>query len=270
MSDRHPDAATMAAFVDGTLPAPEARVLAMHMAECDECVAEAGDISAFAAEERVAAPPKPSHWWGYAAAAALALVVVGSGLYARQGGDIRYRLTMWSLMSATKHSQRPIEPRLSWFPWSERRPVTRGEEEDKDFALEAEAGLVAQNTEDSKEAREQHAHGVAQLFAKERRQDAVATLSRVAAGSHDATIWNDFAAAQYAVGKYKEALSAADYALQLRPNMPEALFNRALILQRLQRDNDAIAAWNQYLAIDSNSNWAKEAESKRNDLQRGY
>jgi Flp pilus assembly protein TadD len=48
-------------------------------------------------------------------------------------------------------------------------------------------------------------------------------------------------------------------ALRLQPNSPEALFNLALLRQTLKQWKEAETAWRQYLAIDSNSKWSKEA-----------
>ncbi|MEA2491251.1 MAG: hypothetical protein QOH21_3043, partial [Acidobacteriota bacterium] len=82
----------------------------------------------------------------------------------------------------------------------------------------------------------------------------------------NAAAWNDLAAARYAaalrLGRpslYPEALASADQALRLDARLPEALFNRALVLERLGLKAQARDAWNRYLGIDGSSPWAVEA-----------
>ncbi|HEV8435496.1 MAG TPA: CHAT domain-containing protein, partial [Thermoanaerobaculia bacterium] len=58
------------------------------------------------------------------------------------------------------------------------------------------------------------------------------------------------------------ALAAADKALQIQPGLPEALFNRALILEHLGLLADARNAWQVYLQADPSSTWATEARSR--------
>ena len=48
-------------------------------------------------------------------------------------------------------------------------------------------------------------------------------------------------------------------ALKLRPNDPVALFNLAVIYEKLECRHAAIAVWKKYLAIDSMTRWANEA-----------
>jgi tetratricopeptide (TPR) repeat protein len=59
------------------------------------------------------------------------------------------------------------------------------------------------------------------------------------------------------------ALRSLDEALGLNPALAEAAFNRALLLERLGRRDEALAAWDRYLAIDGASAWAGEARRHR-------
>ena len=59
---------------------------------------------------------------------------------------------------------------------------------------------------------------------------------------------------------FTEALRYLDRALELNPQLPEALFNRALVYQFMLRTPEAIEAWRKYLQVDSTSPWAREAE----------
>ena len=82
------------------------------------------------------------------------------------------------------------------------------------------------------------------------------------------SIWSDLAAARFTEAvqneegnaKLTQALAAADAALRIDPAYPEALFNRALILERLGIRSQARSAWKRYLSVDSSSRWAHEAE----------
>jgi CHAT domain-containing protein len=95
---------------------------------------------------------------------------------------------------------------------------------------------------------------------------AIDRLDKAAKDSPSAQTWSDLAAARYAAASelgraalYPQALAAADAALKLDPNLPEALFNRALIIERLGLIQEARTAWNRYLSADPSSKWADEA-----------
>lgn len=86
------------------------------------------------------------------------------------------------------------------------------------------------------------------------------------AGSPRADMLSDLAAALLTVAAVSQdplslldAFSAADSAVTLEPRHPEALFNRALALERLYLRTDAARAWRDYLAVDAGSAWASEA-----------
>lgn len=56
------------------------------------------------------------------------------------------------------------------------------------------------------------------------------------------------------------ALEWADRALEIDPTLKEALFNRALALQRLSLGRGAALAWAAFLAVESDIAWRQEAE----------
>jgi len=91
---------------------------------------------------------------------------------------------------------------------------------------------------------------------------AIATLTAIPETKRDARTWNDLAALQSQdPNLLTDALASVDRALQDRPTMPEALFNRAVILKKL-KDPRRQAAINAYLAVDPNSGWAEELKRK--------
>jgi tetratricopeptide (TPR) repeat protein len=59
-----------------------------------------------------------------------------------------------------------------------------------------------------------------------------------------------------------KALSAADRAVMADPALQEALFNRAIALERLLLVAEARAAWTDYLRTDGQSAWAAEARQR--------
>ncbi|HEV3458095.1 MAG TPA: hypothetical protein VHG32_16130, partial [Thermoanaerobaculia bacterium] len=82
----------------------------------------------------------------------------------------------------------------------------------------------------------------------------------------DAVLWSDLAVARLAAAERAGsalplvgALAAGERALAIKPDLEEALFNRALTLQRLHLVALARAAWSRYLAVDAASSWAYEA-----------
>lgn len=58
------------------------------------------------------------------------------------------------------------------------------------------------------------------------------------------------------------ALEAIDRALEISPRLKEALFNRALALERLHLPHTARKAWQAYLEVDDSSPWAREARQR--------
>jgi CHAT domain-containing protein len=63
-------------------------------------------------------------------------------------------------------------------------------------------------------------------------------------------------------GDYQPALDYLNRSLHFQPNAPQALFNRALVLERMLLKDQAVEAWEKYLAIDSASPWAAEARRR--------
>jgi tetratricopeptide (TPR) repeat protein len=66
---------------------------------------------------------------------------------------------------------------------------------------------------------------------------------------------------------FTESLQYLDRALQTNPQLPEALFNRALVYQLMLRAPEAKEAWRKYLQTDSTSPWAREAERNLKSLE---
>jgi CHAT domain-containing protein len=98
-------------------------------------------------------------------------------------------------------------------------------------------------------------------------EKAIAQLAKAAAEAPaEARIWSDLAAAHLARAQQRDdpyelmpALVAANRAVAASGLLPEARFNRALILEKLFLVSDAREAWRDYLRLDARSPWAAEA-----------
>src|SRR5437660_6301854 len=185
--------------------------------------------------------------------AVLALVVV---LAACHGGSPAARMR-----ALASRGGRTVEARLTGFAWSPIR-VQRGTPAIDPARLElaGAAGAVIEKTPNGRDA------GIGYLII-DRDADAVEALQEAAQQSpNDPKIWSDLAAARYTLAargdkayELPRALAAADHALRLEANMPDALFNRALIIERLGISEAARRAWQRYLQNDGTSKWANEA-----------
>jgi CHAT domain-containing protein len=131
-------------------------------------------------------------------------------------------------------------------------------------------GLEAESGEGAKPF---HYRGVANLLTSRSEQAAQELHEAARRALDDAQIRNDLAASLYVLAEEQgepailiEALGAAEEAVRLDPGLPEARFNRALILERLFLINQAFEAWGDYLHLDSDSPWADEAWRHQTDL----
>ena len=175
-----------------------------------------------------------------------------------------------SLIERSSTAARIIEPRLSGgFPWAPFRPARRAPGKFAEAIGAAAASVRGESTPDAR-----HTEGIVELLDGLPRE-ALATLSAAAASpAAGARPWNDLAVALHETSlRYDspellaDGLAACDRALALEPQLLEALFNRALIIERLGLRDDARAAWEAYLAEDSASDWAGEARQHLARLQ---
>jgi CHAT domain-containing protein len=264
-----PEPEVLAAFAEGKLEGTELEMTAEHLRECRDCrrtVAEAVRLEPLSQDLRVPRRLQRLPVW-LAAAAALTGVGYLSFWSVRSH---RANAPMRTLVAATPTDGRYLEPRVSGgFVWAPLRPATRGAEAPppSQMKLIGAAGRVIEQTAGDSSPRARHAAAVARLLTGSAGQ-AAAELSGLAKTASDAAVWSDLAAARFAEAvqredekpKLAQALAAADAALRMNPALPEALFNRALILEHLGLRDAARAAWQRYLAVDPNTPWAREAE----------
>jgi len=261
---------TLAAFAEGRLSAAERARVVAHLDTCDECTREVALAMQAVVEENVVRPRRWAPWLAaIAAAVVIALVVPVVRLL--------HRPPIARLAALSPKDARAIEPRLTggfaWTPYrGSQRESGNVSSDPARMKLTGEAGELVQRAETDKSAGAQHDAGVAMVLT-DHLTEAIERLETAAKESPGAQAWSDLAAARYAAASelgraalYPQALTAADAALRLDPNLPEALFNRALVLERMGLATESRAAWNRYLAVDPSSRWANEARAHVQEL----
>jgi hypothetical protein len=256
--DPCPEPEQLAAYVDFRLPPAERTDIDQHLVSCADCREVVTDTIASLPSEPVRRRPLVK--WT-AAGGALVAAAASVVLLMRTPDSPMHVPEMASLLTVSG-AARPIEARLSWFPYAPAPVITRGPAEAGHLELAARANQIreklAARTGDSVSA----ARGVLDLIAG-RPDDAVKSLESATSGAGtSAAMWNDLAAAYLTRGRsgdFERAAAAAERATNLEPTQLEAWFNRALALEALGRRADAAAAWNAYLAHDGGSAWAAEA-----------
>jgi len=303
-----PDFETLAAFIDGRLGAHARSKVAAHLTTCTECYTTFVDVSAArqevgdaAFEPRVSATPAEQKSRGtlipfpaVAAIAALAAALAAAFFIpAVREAVPGLRSPGIEELAEVAGPERIALARLAGLPYREPPPTYRGGKDgDKaagleTYELQARAAEIAEAVEKHPTQRNLHALGVAYLMyrqndtnADDKSQDDLAIESLTKAeklGAADATLLNDLSAAWLNRGIRKgskaddlEALADADRAWKLG-HEPASAWNRALALESLQRNQEAIAAWQEYLAIEKDPRWHKEAQQRltklRNDVQ---
>jgi CHAT domain-containing protein len=259
---RHPEDKIMAAFVDGTLAPHELVAVAEHLRGCADCRMIVAETARFERQEQREEQKKsPRQWWWLAVAAIVAAIAITIPLLRRPASPIA------QLVAAAPREHRGVEARLSDFPWARLQSPTRGtpRPDPADLKLAGAAGDVLDDARKNTTPESRHAEGVAYLLIN-RPADSLAALEEAARNSKEARVWNDLAAARYALAVGEErpsllplALSDVRQALQLDPKFAPALFNRALIVERMGVRDLARTAWQQAIDADPGSAWSVEA-----------
>jgi hypothetical protein len=280
MTLAHPAAEDLGRFVEGTLDDAGRAAVVAHIVDCDECRIVVVDATAFGEEAAAATRGTGGRWW---LAKAAAIAIVAGSMFTWY--TLRDPLT--PVIEASAHlSSRPVQARLSRFPYLELKR-TRGGAGEKELAgfpmYEEIAEVLERSGSDPKTL---HAKGVVHLLAatshsdeekdaavliSEDRKEAVENLQLAAnRAPNNARYLSDLASALIEKGdpaNLARAVAACDRAIRIDPRSAEALFNKAVALQGLNRTQDAITAFKQYLAVDSSSPWAAEAKANIEHLK---
>lgn len=173
---------------------------------------------------------------------------------------------------------RHTEARLTGgFKYGPLRQVLRGSNDlsQQNLKLLAAAGELQRRAQKEPSAANLHAWGVAQLLLDDL-DGAVDTLGiALQLEPQAAAVLTDRGSAlltragrQQSDEDVPAAADAFERALALDANLSEALFGRALALERLGFTESAREAWRKYLAVDAASRWADEARTHLERLER--
>lgn len=174
------------------------------------------------------------------------------------------------VVASQKVEWRTVEPRLSGgFAWK----AFRSPGDSNEHPVTAAALTVVERARRLAASNDDHAGAIGSLVAGDS-EHAIRALEGVGGITPSAAAWSDLAAARYIASvkrnepwRLGNALAAADAALRLEPSLPEAWFNRALIVERLGLRDLARASWQKYLSVDNKSDWAGEARQHIAALQ---
>src|SRR4029079_5967510 len=259
----HPDAETLAAFAEGRLPAAERTELLAHLDTCEECLEQLELAHETVHDARVATKAPAWRWLAVAAAAAIAIAGGATFLLRDRSPESR-------LVAAAPRSARDVEARLTGgFPWATYRGTARAAQTAANPEALRLAGVAADAIERARgdaSAPAQHVAGLALVLIDHPLEAVQRLRGATRAAPNDAKSWSDLAAAEYAAAQslarpslYAQALGDVENALLFDPRLPEARFNRALILGRMGLTDEERRAWNAYLEVDTASPWAIEA-----------
>lgn len=233
--------------------------------------------------ERRSAARKQSLFKIYLPVAAVVIVAVGLGVWIWK--SLYYRSETndaLTALNAAYNNQRPIESRISALRYAPFLSTRGAEDQDVNDAELQRAELTLLNALREQPSPAVH-HALGQVYlAKKQFDDAIKQFDEALKGDNtNAVLYSDLGAAWLEKGKvnrlgsepgksveaFARSLDNLDRALELNPNLLEALFNRAIVHQYQMLPDNAESDWQQYLNKDSSSGWANEARANLKALQ---
>ena len=207
---------------------------------------------------------------GLVVLAALALAARRTFPLAPPVGRVRPALAPLA-RAISAHGARPMLARVDGFAHA---PYSSGTAPGNSLVAPPEVRIAAATlrAQPPRTAEEFGALGVAEL-AVGRWNEAVAAMEEaIRRRPAEATLLNDLAATYLERARrleraadYPLALAAADRAVGLRPNYPEAAFNAALALEGLHLRDEAQREWSRCESLDT-SEWSREARGRLQQL----
>ena len=280
----------------GILRGDGADAVLRHAASCDHCgplLRQAlddfsGDVSAEEEEllERAKPPKIPSLGaemrskvltmprlpvWSYAAcAAALGAVAVLIPMWEQPSVD--------SLLASAYTAQRTFDLRIPgarYAPLRLERGSDRSRLDHPSALLDSEARIARELTKRPRSAVWLAARGRAELLERDY-DSSIATLEQALAQKPSSVpITIDLGSAYFERGEsrrsdvdYSLAAGTLSRVLQAKPDDAVALFNRAIVLERLHQYDRAMEDWQHYLRVETDREWIGEAKQRIADLER--
>jgi tetratricopeptide (TPR) repeat protein len=209
-------------------------------------------------------PRVPVPAWGYVGAAALVAAVVFI---------VTLPPPVEELLAASYTSQRNLEMRIPDAAYGPLRVVKGAagvSRLDRPPALlQGEAMIARQLDKSPGDPRWLQARGVAELLDRDY-DSAIADFQRCLTLQPASTrLMIELACAHFSRAEggnsqpdYQTALDFLNRALKITADDPVALFNRAMIYERMGLYNEAMEDWRHYLRVDPNGKWADEARKR--------
>ena len=267
-----PSDETLAAFIDGRVDAETRGRVVEHLASCAECYSVfIGATEMPAATAADTSNVRPFRRFRTVAAAAALAAAAAIGFFVTPAGQRLYHPDGLAALASAAPAARTFEGRISGFPYRDPAPVTRGTASDPshdpaNYKLLGVAAKVQERAIKDPSIENLHALGVSQLLLGNS-SDAVQTLGDALQksggldASTDIALISDYSAAlstRAAQARSTDsgvlAARAAERAWSLK-HSPETAWNRAVALGTAE-------AWRDYLALDSRSDWAREARAR--------
>jgi tetratricopeptide (TPR) repeat protein len=273
--DACPDLETIATYLDGRLGEHDRARVAEHVTDCETCyfvLTEAAQMRRTETAPLELIPgasvrdwrPRRIAWSSAAAAMAMAACLVLAVVPWRTGDSPELRALV-----AAVGTERPIEARLTGgFEYGPLRAVRSGPTSSRPVSPDvriavarSEQRAMARRTPEALQSL-----GVGYLVMGEVERAVPLLEQAVEHRAPPAKMLSDLSAA-YLVRADRghnpqdraKALAVADRALHADATLPEALFNRALALERLSLTDEARRAWQDVVALDPASPWSAEA-----------
>jgi tetratricopeptide (TPR) repeat protein len=210
--------------------------------------------------------------WAYAGGLALAAALTFWGLLRVQQPPID------DLLATAYTEQRTLELRIPGAAYGPVRLVRGSADRSRldrpPALLEAEARIARELAKAPASPTWLQAMGRADLLDRNY-EAAIATLQRALNIQPDSpSLMIDLASAHFEqaetsnhMADYAAAVELLNRALKASPDDPVALFNRAVVNERMHLYDQAIQDWQRYLRVDSGSAWTSEAKKRLADLQ---
>lgn len=264
----------------------QATLESSDVAEGEDTATRTGAAEHASPEKAGSVLPRRANWafgdWSLWAAGT-AMAVVATAIWIGYSSPSLFSTN--KMIAQAYSEQRPIEIR---FPGAGYGPVrqTRGESAPAHSRMDEPAELLEAETNVAR-GLASHPQDAGWLQAKARVEvfegnydPAIDALRQAdAARPGDSSIKADLATAYFgrAEGKTDISEKVADYELALaqlqevlgkKSDDPVALFNRALVYQRLKKYPEAVADWQRYLELDPRGEWADAARREIEEAQR--